>query len=203
MFTGIVQGMGQLAAREPAGGDQRLTIDVRGVLTPEALTPGASVAVNGVCLTVVAPTEGGFVADASPETLARTTFADMPQGAAVNLESALRVGDALGGHLMSGHVDGVGKLLARERDARAWRLRFRAPPTLAHLIAAKGSIAVDGVSLTVNAVDGAEFEVAIIPATIERTIIGGYLLGCEVNLEADIVARYLERLLAERRGGSE
>lgn len=198
MFTGIVRGVGRLAGREPRGGDQRLFVDVRGVLAQTALAPGASVAVNGVCLTVAQRTRGGFVADASRETLARTTLGALPEGAAVNLEPALALGDALGGHLMSGHVDGVGELVNREPDARAWRLRLRAPQPLAPLLAVKGSIAVDGVSLTVNAVAGTLFDVAVIPATLERTVIGAYAPGVRVNLEADMIARYLERLLQSR-----
>lgn len=195
MFTGIVRGRGRLVAREAHAGDERLVVDPCGVLAESALQLGASVAVNGVCLTVVARSGEGFAADVSPETLARTTLGSLPQGAPLNLEPALAAGDALGGHLMSGHVDGVGRLVERAPDARAWRLRFRAPAELARLIAPKGSIAIDGVSLTVNAVDAAEFEVAIIPATLERTIVGGYLPGSRVNLEADMIARYVARLL--------
>lgn len=195
MFTGIVRGMGRLAARERRGGDQRLVIDTGSVLGQTALAEGASIAVNGVCLTVVARTPGGFAADASAETLARTTLGALAEGAPVNLEPALAVGDALGGHLVSGHVDGIGELESRAQNARAWRLRFRAPGELAHLIAAKGSIAVDGVSLTVNAVAGATFDVAIVPATFERTAIGTYTPGVRVNLEVDMIARYLARLL--------
>lgn len=196
MFTGIVAGVGRLARREQRAADQRLTIDVGDALAKAALADGASVAVNGVCLTVAARREHGFVADASSETLDRTTLGTLAEGSAVNLEPALALGDALGGHLMSGHVDGVGELVAREPDGRAWRLRLRAPPALARLIAAKGSIAVDGVSLTVNAIDGVLFDVAIIPATLERTIIGTYATGARVNLEADLIARYVARLMA-------
>jgi len=194
-----VRGKGRLAAREPRGGDQRLIVDTGGIVPEKSLESGASVAVNGVCLTVVERTAEGFGADVSAETLAKTTLGALDEGAAVNVEPALAVGDPLGGHLMSGHVDGVGAVVSRERDARAWRLRFRAPDELARLIAAKGSIAVDGVSLTVNAVDGPEFDVAIIPATMERTVIAGYEPGTRVNLEVDTIARYLDRLLEQRR----
>ncbi len=202
MFTGIVQGSGRIASREARGGDQRLEIDCAGVLEPAVLVPGASIAVNGVCLTVVDPADARFHADASAETLSLTTLGDLEPGSPVNLEPSLAVGDTLGGHLMSGHVDGIGTLVSRRRDARAWRMRFAAPKKLSPMIAAKGSIAVDGVSLTVNAVDGAEFEVAIIPATLERTVMGGYEPGTRVNLEVDMIARYLARLLeAKGQGG--
>ena len=198
MFTGIVQGTGRIKSREARGGDQRLEIDCTGVLEPAVLVPGASIAVNGVCLTVVDPAGACFYADVSAETLSLTTIGELEAGSPVNLEPALAMGDALGGHLMSGHVDGIGKLVSRHVDARAWRMRFAAPKSLAPLIASKGSIAVDGISLTVNAVDGAEFEVAIIPATMERTVMGGYEAGSRVNLEVDMIARYLARLLEAR-----
>lgn len=198
MFTGIVQGTGHIKSREARGGDQRIEVDCAGVLEPTALAPGASVAVNGVCLTVIDPVDACFHADVSAETLSLTTLGDLVEGASVNLEPALAVGDALGGHLMSGHVDGIGTLVSRHQDARAWRLRFRAPDALAHLIASKGSIAVDGVSLTVNEVEGAEFGVAIIPATLARTIADRYGAGTHVNLEVDLIARYVDRLLAVR-----
>ena len=195
MFTGIVQGTGRIKSREVRGGDQRLEIDCTGVLNPAVLVPGASIAVNGVCLTVVDPAGSCFYADVSAETLSLTTIGELETDSPVNLEPALAMGDALGGHLMSGHVDGIGKLVSRKQDARAWRMRFAAPEQLAPLIAAKGSIAVDGISLTVNAVDGAEFEVAIIPATMERTVMSRYEAGTRVNLEVDMIARYLARLL--------
>jgi len=198
MFTGIVQGTGHIKSREARGGDQRLEVDCTDVLEPVALAPGASIAVNGVCLTVVDPVDAIFRADVSAETLSLTTLGDLVEGAPVNLEPALAMGDALGGHLMSGHVDGIGTLVSLRQDARAWRLRFAAPESLAPLIVAKGSIAVDGVSLTVNAVDGAEFEVAIIPATMERTVMSNYEVGTHVNLEVDMIARYLARLLETR-----
>lgn len=200
MFTGIVQGTGRIKSREVRGGDQRLEIDCTGVLDPAVLEPGASIAVNGVCLTVVDPAGACFQADVSAETLSLTTIGNLESGSPVNLEPALAMGDALGGHLMSGHVDGIGELVSRHQDARAWRMRFAAPKSLAPLIAAKGSIAVDGISLTVNAVDGGEFEVAIIPATLERTVMSGYETGTRVNLEVDMIARYLARFLEAREG---
>jgi len=198
MFTGIVQGTGRIKSREARGGDQRLEIDCTGVLHPSVLEAGASIAVNGVCLTVVDPEGACFYADVSAETLSLTTIGDLESESPVNLEPALALGDALGGHLMSGHVDGIGELVSRHQDARAWRMRFAAPKSLAPLIAAKGSIAVDGISLTVNAVDGNQFDVAIIPATMERTVMNGYEVGTRVNLEVDTIARYLARLLEAR-----
>ncbi|MGH8274255.1 MAG: riboflavin synthase [Gammaproteobacteria bacterium] len=202
MFTGIVRGTGRLASRESRGGDLRLEIDCTDVLEPAALAPGASVAVNGACLTVVDAQGAHFHADVSDETLTLTTLGDLATNAPVNLEPALAMGDALGGHLMSGHVDGIGTLLSRRQDARAWRLRFGAPKPLAPLIAAKGSISVDGVSLTVNTVDGNEFEVATIPATMERTVMSDYEIGTRVNLEVDMIARYLARLLEAKGQGA-
>jgi len=202
MFTGIVQGTGRIKSREERGGDQRLEIDCTGVLEPAVLVPGASIAVNGVCLTVVDPAGACFHADVSAETLSLTTIGDLAPDSPVNLEPALAMGDTLGGHLMSGHVDGIGELVSLHRDARAWRMRFAAPDSLAPLIAAKGSIAVDGISLTVNAVDGDQFEVAIIPATMERTVMSGYVAGTRVNLEVDMIARYLARLLEARGTGA-
>lgn len=201
MFTGIVRGAGRVASCDRAGGDLRIRIDCTGVLDAGILTPGASVAVNGACLTVVGSQNAWFDADVSAETLALTTLGELAAGAPVNLEPALAAGDALGGHLMSGHVDGIGTLVARRADAHGWRMRFAAPERLAPLIAVKGSIAVDGVSLTVNSVEGAEFEVMIIPATQERTIMRTYTPGTRVNLEADMIARYLARLLEAREQG--
>lgn len=198
MFTGIVQGKGRLLAREAYGGDARLEIEAGGVLEDKAFVPGASVAVNGCCLTVAESREQHFYADASPETLAKTTLGELAVGAALNLEPALIVGDALGGHLVGGHVDGVGEVIAHMEDARAMRLRLRAPDGLARYIAPKGSIAVDGVSLTVNEIIGAEFGLVIIPATLDRTIIADYAAGTRVNLEVDQIARYLARLLEMR-----
>ena len=151
---------------------------------------------------MVDPAGACFHADVSAETLSLTTIGDLNVGSPVNLEPALALGDTLGGHLMSGHVDGIGKLVSRHRDARAWRMRFATPESLAPLIAAKGSIAVDCISLSVNAVDGGEFEVAIIPATMERTVMSGYEDGTRVNLEVDMIARYLARLLDAKGQGA-
>lgn len=197
MFTGIVLGMGTIRAREPRGGDVRLCIDTDGAGL-EGLRPGDSVAVNGVCLTAVEPAAATFCADVSLETLACTTLGELRSGDRVNLEAALLPTDRLGGHLVSGHVDGVGRVVDLCEAARSRVLRFAAPAALARYLAAKGSVCIDGVSLTVNAVAGAEFEVNIIPHTLERTIIGAYCRGTRVNIEVDLVARYIESLLAAR-----
>ena len=201
MFTGIVRGTGRIVSRDRRGGDQRIRIDCTGVLDAAILTPGASVAVNGVCLTVVGSRNACFDADVSAETLALTTLGELAPAAPVNLEPALAAGNLLGGHLMSGHVDGIGTLVSRRADGHGWRMRFAAPARLAPLMAVKGSIAVDGVSLTVNSVEGAEFEVMIIPGTRERTIMREDETGARVNLEVDMIARYLARLLEAREQG--
>ena len=159
---------------------------------------GESIAVNGVCLTVVAFDAGSFQADASTETLALTTLGTLAEGAALNLERAMRPSDRLGGHLVSGHVDGIGRVLSVHDDARAQRWRFAAPAPLLKYVAKKGSICVDGVSLTVNAVDGEGFEVALIPHTVAHTRFAETAVGDAVNLEIDLVARYVERLLGAR-----
>ncbi|QIK37433.1 riboflavin synthase [Caldichromatium japonicum] len=194
MFTGIIQSVGRVQRLEPRGGDLRLFIDA-GKLTLAAVQLGDSIAVNGVCLTVVSLTEGGFSADVSRETLNLTTLRDLNFASRVNLEKALTLSTPLGGHLVSGHVDGVGKVIERQADARSVRLRIQAPAELARYIARKGSIAVDGVSLTVNAVEGSVFAVNIVPHTLDETIIGDYRPGTQVNIEVDLIARYLERLL--------
>ncbi len=197
MFTGLIQGVGRIAAIEPRGGDLRLTFDV-GTLPFDAVEPGESIAVSGCCLTVVAFDARSFAADLSRETLERTTLGALDVGAAVNLERALQVGDRLGGHLVSGHVDGIGRVRRITPDARAQRWAFDAPAELLRYVAEKGSIAIDGVSLTVNAVDPNGFEVALIPHTVTHTAFGSSAVGAAVNLEVDQVARYVERLLAAR-----
>ncbi|BDU15524.1 riboflavin synthase [Lysobacter auxotrophicus] len=197
MFTGIIEGVGRLASLEHRGGDVRLTVDV-GTLAFDAVQLGESIAVNGVCLTVVEFDARGFAADASNETLALTTLGALAVGDAVNLERAMRPTDRLGGHLVSGHVDGLGRVERIEPDARAQRWRFAAPAPLLRYIAKKGSICVDGVSLTVNEVDDAGFEVALIPHTVAHTRFAHTNVGDAVNLEIDLVARYVERLLAGR-----
>ncbi len=197
MFTGLIEGVGYVAVLEPRGGDMRLRI-AAGTLPFDSISLGESIAVSGVCLTVIESDASSFAADASSETLALTTLGTMAVGHAVNLERAMRPTDRLGGHLVSGHVDGVGRVLSIHDDARAQRWRFAAPPALSKYIATKGSICVDGVSLTVNAVDDAGFEVALIPHTVSHTAFSSTHIGDPVNLEVDLVARYVERLLSAR-----
>ncbi|BAZ93583.1 riboflavin synthase subunit alpha [Thiohalobacter sp. COW1] len=198
MFTGIIQAIGEIAALQPGGEDTRVRVRT-GKLALDDVSPGDSIAVNGVCLTVVELPGDGFWADVSGETLARTGFRDLTVGSRVNLEQALTPTTRLGGHLVSGHVDGVGTVLERRSEGRSERFRIQAPAGLAKYIAEKGSICVDGVSLTVNAVEGAAFDLNIVPHTLQETTIGGYRSGTRVNLEVDIIARYLERLLLGER----
>jgi riboflavin synthase len=194
LFTGIIEGVGRLAARDTLGGDVRFTFDV-GTLPFENVQMGESIAINGVCLTVIAHDATRFQADASTETLGLTTLGQLAVGAVINLERAMRPTDRLGGHLVSGHVDGLGQVLSVHDDARAQRWRFAAPAALLRYIAKKGSICVDGVSLTVNEVDEQGFEVALIPHTVANTAFAATAVGSAVNLEIDLVARYVERLL--------
>ena len=197
MFTGIIEGVGRLAAREPIGGDIRFTFEV-GSLPFDDVRLGESIAVNGTCLTVIDSDATSFKADASTETLALTTLGALADGAVLNLERAMRPTDRLGGHLVSGHVDGLGRVLSVHADARAQRWRFAAPAPLLKYIAKKGSICVDGVSLTVNEVDADGFEVALVPHTVAHTRFAHTAVGDAVNLELDLDARYVERLLGER-----
>jgi len=194
MFTGIIQAVGEVAAIEQTGGDVKLRIKT-GALPLEDVQLGDSIATNGVCLTVTELPGDGYWADVSTETLSLTSLKSIVVGSAVNLEKSLTPTTALGGHLVSGHVDGLGRVVGLTRDARSWRVSIEAPADLARYIAQKGSICVDGTSLTVNAVEGARFELNIIPQTWEETVFSGYALGSEVNLEVDVIARYLERLL--------
>ena len=200
MFTGIIEGVGRLAGIDTRGGDARLSIEA-GSLPFDEVRLGESIAVNGVCLTVVAFNAKYFEADVSNETLSLTTLGGLAPGALLNLERAMRPTDRLGGHLVSGHVDGVGKVLGIREDARAQRWCFSAPVALLKYIAKKGSICVDGVSLTVNEVDDEGFEVALIPHTVAHTAFAATGLGDAVNLEIDLVARYVERLLGARTAG--
>ena len=195
MFTGIVKATGTLQKLEPRGGDLRLEIVSDGLDFATA-NPGDSIAVNGVCLTAVELSDAGFAADASRETMSLTTLGQLRPGARVNLEPALTLGTPLGGHLVSGHVDGIGEVLSVREEARSWRYELGAPAELARYIARKGSVCTDGVSLTVNEVDGERFGVNIVPHTFEETTIGQWRPGSRVNLEVDLIARYLERLLS-------
>ena len=202
MFTGIVQAQGVVAKCAARDGDLRLTIDARplaALVDAKRLALGESIAVNGVCLTVVACDAGYFEADVSRETLRLTTLGQLAAGDSVNLEAALRMGDPLGGHLLSGHVDGLARVVALHRDARSLRVEIEAPEGLERFIAAKGSVALDGVSLTVNAVSGRVFGVNLIPHTVEVTTFRHLAEGHMLNLEIDMLARYVERGLLHLR----
>ena len=194
MFTGIIQAVGEIATLQPSGGDIRLRVQT-GKLGLGDVGIGDSIATNGVCLTVTELPGDGYWADVSVETLNFTTLAELKPGSAVNLEKAMTPASRLGGHIVSGHVDGVGEVVSLVEDARSWRFVIRAPDALAKYIAHKGSICIDGTSLTVNAVSGAEFELNIIPQTMAETVFGSYSTGSKVNLEVDVIARYLERLV--------
>ena len=194
MFTGIIQAVGSIASLEQRGGDLRLGIQT-GKLPLEDVQLGDSIAVSGVCLTVVEHAGSRFFADVSGETLRRTIIGDLGIGDPVNLEKALTLATRLGGHLVSGHVDGIGSVIARSQDSRSVQFSIQAPDELARYIAVKGSICVDGVSLTINGVSGAAFELNIVPHTLEETTLEGFRPGRRVNLEVDLIARYLERLL--------
>ena len=197
MFTGIIQALGSVASIESKGGDMRLGIDTN-ELDLSACEPGDSIAVNGVCLTAVVWKKQGFVADVSLETLDKTSLGQLQSGSPVNLEKALTLNTALGGHLVSGHVDGLATVVALEHDARSLRYSFELAPGLQHYIAEKGSVTIDGTSLTVNRVEHNRFEVNIVPHTCENTLFQYYHLQSQVNIEVDIIARYLERLLSGR-----
>lgn len=194
MFTGIIQAIGSISSIEARGGDVRLGINT-GKLDMADVALGDSIAVNGVCLTAIALGPQSFSADVSRESLGLTTLKHLKARSPVNLEKALTLATRLGGHLVSGHVDGIGKVLSRTEDARSVRFGIEAPAALARYIAHKGSITVDGTSLTVNAVSGSRFELNIVPHTLKETIMGQYQPGTEVNLEVDLIARYLERLI--------
>lgn len=196
VFTGIVEATGQVAQWSAIGGDRRLRVDAPSYFAGAAL--GDSIAVNGVCLTAVELSPDYFCADLSAETLALTTAGQWALGARVNLERALTPAKPLGGHLVVGHVDGIAALADRHEDARSIRMSFDAPADLARYIARKGSVCLDGVSLTVNEVSGRRFGVNIIPHTAQQTTLGALQAGDAVNLEVDLVARYLERLLQAR-----
>ncbi len=194
MFTGIIQAVGKIQKIEKKGGDSRLTLDTADLILNDA-DLGDSIAVNGVCLTAVEYTDKGFIADVSRETLEKTSLGFLKQGSSVNLEKALTLNTALGGHLVSGHVDGLGKLVSQQDDGRSIRYEFTVPKSLAHYIAEKGSVTIDGTSLTVNQVEGNQFGVNIVPHTQANTVFKYYQVNTQVNIEVDIIARYLERLL--------
>jgi riboflavin synthase len=198
MFTGIIQAVGSIALIEKKGGDARLRIDT-GALAMGDVQLGDSIAVSGVCLTVIEQSARGFTADVSGETLARTTLGNLIVGSRVNLEKALMLSSRLGGHLVSGHVDAVADVIERSTEARSVRFRIQAPAVLARYIAGKGSVCLDGVSLTVNAVEGALFDVNIVPHTLQSTTLDEIQSGHRVNLEVDLIARYLERLILGER----
>ena len=198
MFTGIVRAVGRIDERiEHAAGDVSFVVATEAI-DPAGIAVGDSVCVSGACLTAVEVTPAGFRADVSAESLARTTLRGFVAGRRVNLETALMPDTPLGGHLVSGHVDGVAEVLARRDDARSVRFEIRAPEALARYVAEKGSVCIDGVSLTVNGVAGAVFDVNIVPHTLEVTTLGELGPGSTVNIEVDQIARYVERLLAYR-----
>ncbi|MCK9608122.1 MAG: riboflavin synthase [Methylomonas sp.] len=194
MFTGIILAVGSIAAIQPSGGDCRLKVDT-GKLSLADCALGDSIAVNGVCLTAVELGAHYFCADVSNETLSRTTLKTARTGTEVNLELALTPSTRLGGHIVSGHVDGIGKVVEKQADGRSLRFKFKAPDALAKYIAEKGSICINGISLTVNTVEGAYFSVNIVPHTLRETTLGTTGVGFEVNLEVDLLARYMERLM--------
>jgi riboflavin synthase len=200
MFTGIVQATGSIAALDKVGGDVRMTVHSNG-LPFASYAVGESIAVNGACLTATALRQDGFDADVSTETLAVTSLGNLSVGSVVNLEPSLSLGDRLGGHLVSGHVDCLGSVISIGNDARSVRLGIEIAAEYARYVARKGSVCVDGVSLTINTVSANTFDLNIIPHTAETTIIGGYAVGTEVNIEVDLLARYIERLLAKDADG--
>lgn len=194
MFTGIIQAVGSIESMQDIGGDKRVRLNTAGLALVN-VELGDSIAVSGVCLTVIEKHLDGFSADISGETLSRTGLGQLKKKSAVNLEKAVTPTTALGGHLVSGHVDGVGEIISRQADARSVCFSVRTPASLARYIAEKGSICVDGISLTVNTVEGDVFELNIVPHTMDQTTMSDFIVGTKVNLEVDIIARYLERLL--------
>ena len=193
MFTGIISAIGKIAELEQRQGDVRVSIRAP-ELGFDDVRLGDSIACNGVCLTAVEIIDQGFIADVSVETLSLTTIENWEVGTGINLEKAMQATDRFGGHIVSGHVDGIGEVVSLHEDARSWRFNIKAPQNLAKYIAQKGSITVDGTSLTVNAINGSELELNVVPHTMLHTIISDYQVGTKVNLEVDLIARYLERL---------
>ena len=196
MFTGIVQDIGKVTELDKNNGDWRLVIETRLPLTATRL--GASICCGGVCLTVIEKTEHSFTVQVSQETLGKTTILHWQEGTQINLEPALRMGDELGGHLLSGHIDGVLRVLGRENMGDSVVFRFEAPKDFAKFIAAKGAVAINGVSLTLNQVDGPCFDINLIPHTLKMTTLGQLAIGDEANFEVDMIARYTERMLQGR-----
>jgi riboflavin synthase len=196
MFTGIIIATGRVISLAEKGGDLELGIDA-GAIDLARVAIGDSISVQGACLTVTRMAGSAFHADVSRETMAKTTLGTLQPGSRVNLEPSLRAGDALGGHWVSGHVDAVGKLEALVQDARSWRMEFELPAALMRFVAPKGSICVNGVSLTVNTVEGRRFDVNIIPHTYDVTTLGELEIGDGVNIEIDVIARYLDRLMSK------
>ena len=202
MFTGIIQAVGSISSIESRGGDLRLNIDAAD-LALDNCDIGDSIAVNGVCLTAVDFIHKGFAADVSLETMARTSLGSLKAGSRVNLEKALTMNTMLGGHLVSGHVDGLATVTSIVEDGRSIRYCFEVPRSLQHYIAEKGSVTIDGTSLTVNHIEGNQFDVNIVPHTQQKTIFGIYRVSTQVNLEVDIISRYLERLITGRENSSD
>ena len=202
MFTGIIESVGRIKRLEPVGGDMRLHVDV-GSLDMADVQLGDSIAVNGVCLTAIEFDNQHFAADVSNETITLTSLKDIAIGSEVNLEKALLPTTRLGGHLVSGHVDGLGEVISIKEESRSIQLIIRAPDELKHYIAIKGSVCIDGTSLTVNKITDTDFEINIVPHTQQQTVIKNYKPGTKVNLEVDLIARYLERLLTKQGGEAE
>jgi riboflavin synthase len=200
MFTGLVEGTGTIVRLERPGKDVRLTVQAS--LEQPELKIGESIAVDGVCLTVIGSGEGAFSVDVSQETLSRSTLGQRRQGDEVNIERALRLGDRMGGHLVNGHVDDTGRVAARRRQGESLVLQFEGPAALSRYLIDKGSVAVNGVSLTVNRCEGRHFEVNIVPHTARATTMGKLQVGDVVNIEVDIIGKYVEKLLLQR-GGSQ
>lgn len=199
MFTGLIADIGRIQSIRQSGSKWEVTVETS--FDIEDIELGESIAIDGACLTVTRTGPDTFSVDASPETLRRTTLGERSEGDPVHLERALRVGDRMGGHMVLGHVDGVGELVGRTQEKNAWLLDFRAPEKVAQFLIEKGSITIDGVSLTVNTIDGGRFGVAIIPHTSEKTNLADYDVGRKVNLEADVIGKYVKRFIDPREGG--
>ncbi len=196
MFTGIIQTTGKISAIDQHGGDSRFVFNT-GNMKLSDLNVGDSIAVNGACLTIIEKKDDTFTADLSNETLELTTFSKLQVGSRINLEKAMQLSDRLNGHMVSGHVDGIGKVLDMSEDARSIRYTIEIPTALSRYLSKKGSVTVDGVSLTINAVEGNTFSVNIIPHTLSETIFSEYAAGSQVNIEVDLIARYLDQLIVK------